>query len=261
MSVLKKIVNFSLLICLLMKKGFFYSTFPIFSCWAKLILFIPGLLPRLPLLVGIRPGSSLLADSPVELTCSSEYSHHIQSIQWLVNNKHLIEDTELITESGQVISNIDFIPHLGHYIIECRVIGDSVTSAARAVFSVRNKPEKVILQKEDVSNRGLWIPFDATSWKSNRLDTIMEEAPAVARKDIYEYMNDEPSNAVESFDIKHTQHHQHASKVKFVEELNPISLPLVSYSSSSSSLMSSCCHNFFAVICLYFLHCIIWSIN
>merc|ERR1712168_708517 len=210
-----------------------------------------GLLPRLPLLVGIRPGSSLLADSPVELTCSSEYSPSIQSIQWVVNNQQLMEDIDLLTESGQVISNIDFIPHLGHYLIECRVIGDKVTSAARAVFSIRSKPEKVILQKEDISNRGLWIPFDATSWKSNRLEPLMEEAPAVARKDIYEYMNDEPSNAVESFDIKHTQHHQHANKVEFVEELNPISLPLVSYSSSSSSLVSSCCQNFIAVICLY----------
>merc|ERR1712168_1187607 len=216
-----------------------------------------GLLPRLPLLVGIRPGSSLLADSPVELTCSSEYSPSIQSIQWVVNNQQLMEDVDLLTESGQVISNIDFIPHLGHYVIECRVIGDTVTSAARAVFSVRNKPEKVILQKEDISNRGLWIPFDATSWKSNRLETLMEEAPTVAKKDIYEYMNDEPSNAVESFDIKHTQHHQHANKVEFVEELNPISLPLVSYSSSSSSLVSSCCQNFIAVICLYILHFIL----
>merc|ERR1711887_14189 len=216
-----------------------------------------GLLPRLPLLVGIRPGSSLLADSPVELTCSSEYSPSIQSIQWVVNNQQLIEDIDLLTESGQVISNIDFIPHLGHYVIECRVIGDSVTSAARAVFSVRNKPEKVILQKEDISNRGLWIPFDATSWKSNRLETLMEEAPAVAKKDIYEYMNDEPSNPLESFDMKHMQHHQHTNKFEFVEELNPISLPLVSYSSVSSSMMSSFWHNFFVAICLYLLYCMV----
>merc|ERR1712168_155289 len=217
-----------------------------------------GLLPRLPLLVGIRPGSSLLADSPVELTCSSEYSPSIQSIQWVVNNQQLMEDIDLLTESGQVISNIDFIPHLGHYLIECRVIGDTVTSAARAVFSVRpNKPEKVILQKEDVSNRELWIPFDATSWKSDRLETVMEEAPAVAKKDIYEYMNDEPSNAVESFNMKHMQHNQHTNKYGFVEELNPISLPLVSYSSISSSVMSSFCHYSFVAICLYILHFIL----
>merc|ERR1711892_1598458 len=200
-----------------------------------------GSLPPLsvPLLVGLRSGSSLPELDPVALTCSTEYSPSTESIEWLVDGEHVWEDTNLITESGQAISNMMFLPQVGQTVIECKVIGQQVRSAF-AFFSVQNKPKKVTLQRANMSRqeKSLWIPFDIRKWEISRLESSAEESAVTYKRDIYEFMSDEPSDAIDSLNIKTLKYNRHKNSYKFVEEMQPISLPLVSYSRAASFCLS-----------------------
>merc|ERR1712106_363503 len=138
-----------------------------------------GSLPPMsvPLLVGLRSGSSLPELDPVALTCSTEYSPSAESIEWLEDGEHVWEDTNLLTESGQDMSNMMFIPQMGQTVIECKVIGRQVRSAF-AFFSVQNTPKKVTLQRANMSKqkKSLWIPFDIRKWELSRLESSAEES-------------------------------------------------------------------------------------
>merc|ERR1711892_1310592 len=210
-----------------------------------------GSLPPLsvPLLVGLRSGSSLLELDLIALTCSTEYSPATESIEWLVDGEHVWEDTNLLSESGQDISNMMFIPHVGQSVIECRVMGRQVRSAF-AFFSVHNTPKKVTLQRANMSKqeKSLWIPFDIRKWEISRLESSAEESAIAYKRDIYEFMSDEPSDAIASLNIKTLKHNRHKNSHKFVEELQPISLPLVSYSSAASVCVPLYCQYHFIIL-------------
>merc|ERR1711892_474644 len=201
-----------------------------------------GSLPPMsvPLLVGLRSGSSLPELDPVALTCSTEYSPSTESIEWLVDGEHVWEDTNLITESGQAISNMMFLPQIGQTVIECKVIGRQVRSAF-AFFSVQNKPKKVTLERAKISKneKSRWIPFDMRKWERSRLEGSAEESAITYKRDIYEFMNDEPDDVGDSFSIRSNAENSQKKTHKFVEEVQPISLHLISYSSSSSFCVSS----------------------
>merc|ERR1712106_914450 len=201
-----------------------------------------GSLPPMsvPLLVGLRSGSSLPELDPVALTCSTEYSPSTESIEWLVDGEHVWEDTNLLTESGQAMSNMMFVPQMGQTVIECKVIGRQVRSTF-VTFSVQNKPKTVTLQSGDATKikESLWVPFDIQNWKTSPLASSAEESDITYSRDIYDFMLSKHSDDGLSFDTTSLQEHHHKKRHKFVEELQPISLPLVSYSSSSSVKISS----------------------
>ena len=191
-------------------------------------------------MVGIRPGSSLLVAKPVALTCSTEYTSSTQSIEWLVNAEHVWEDVNLLTEAGQIISNMMFLPQIGDVVVECKVIKKQVRSTF-VFFTVENETKIVTLQKALVlkTETSPWIPFDIRKWKINRLDSSAEESAITYSKDIYQFMNDEPKHDVDSFNMKKFTEHHHKKNQKFVEQVQPISLPLASYSAVSSARMQT----------------------
>ena len=105
-----------------------------------------------PLLVGIRPGSTLPLKMPVPLTCSTEYTSSVQSIEWLVNGRKTREDFILLTKSGQVISSWLFVPEIGDVVLECKIKGSQERSSF--VFFSVNKDTKTV-NIENSSNRQL----------------------------------------------------------------------------------------------------------
>ena len=128
------------------------------------------------MLVGIRSGSSLLVAKTVALTCSTEYTSSTQSIEWLVNGEHVWEDVNLLTEAGQIISNMILIPQIGDVVAECKVKGKQVRSA-KVFFTVQNEMKIVKLQKSKLSKKKkvLWIPFDMNMLERNRMESSGED--------------------------------------------------------------------------------------
>ena len=180
---------------------------------------------------------------PLALTCSTEYTSSTQSIEWLVNGEHVWEDVNVLTEAGQIISNMMFTPQIGDVVLECKIKGKQVRSA-NVSFTVQKEAKTVTLQKADVSKRekSLWIPFDIINWKENKQDNSAEESAITYSRNIYEFMNDDPSDAEDSFNMKMLTELNHKQSHKFVEQLQPVSLPLVSYSTLSSARMPSAKH-------------------
>ena len=182
---------------------------------------------------------------PVPLTCSTEYSSSVQSIEWIVNGRQIWEDSNLLTESGQIISNLLFVPEIEDVVVQCNVKGIKVKSAF-VFFSVHKEPKTVKLQKAEMSKtkKILWIPFDIKSLEINRLESSGEETAATYSRDIYQFMQDEPADAADSFRGKRNHKHHQKKTDKFVEELHPISLPFVRESAySSASTLSVACFN------------------
>ena len=174
---------------------------------------------------------------PVALTCSTEYTSSVHSIEWIVNGRQIWSDSHLLTESGQIISNLLFVPQIDDSIVECKIKGNKVRSA-NVFFSVINDPQPVKLQKAEKSetNKILWIPFDINKLNINRLDGSGEETAVTYRRDIYQFMQDKPLQTTNN--VKHLRKIQKLHNKKsdsFLEELEPISSPIVSdyYSSSS----------------------------
>merc|ERR1712106_61077 len=126
--------------------------------------------------------------------------------------------------------------------------------SAFAFFSVQNKPKKVTLQRANMSkqDKSLWIPFDIRKWEIGRLESSAEESAVTYKRNIYEFMSDEPSDAIDSLNIKTLKYNRHKNSYKFVEEMQPISLPLVSYSSSSSVCLSLYSVNMFLLFLAIF---------
>ena len=102
---------------------------------------------------------------------------------------------------------------------------------------MQNEQTIAILQKADVSEteKSPWIPFDIRKWKMKNLDSSAEESAITYSKDIYQFMNDEPKHDVDSFNMKKFTEHNHKKNQKFVEQVQPISLHLASYSVFSSA--------------------------
>ena len=75
-----------------------------------------------------------------------------------------------------------------------------------------------------------------------KLNSSAEESAITYSRDIYEFMNDDHSDAEDSFNMKMLTEHNHKESYKFVEQLQPVSLPLVSYSTLSSARMPSAKH-------------------
>ena len=133
------------------------------------------------------------------------------------------------------------IPQIGDVVAECKVKGKQVRSA-KVFFTVQNEMKIVKLQKSKLSKKKkvLWIPFDMDMLERNRLESSGEETGVTYSRDIYKYMEDMPSDASDSYKFKRKPK-LHQKKVnKFVDEVHPISLSLVSGNSlSSASLMSA----------------------
>jgi hypothetical protein len=208
-----------------------------------------------PLLVGIKSGSSLAVKKPVALTCSTEYTSSTQSIEWLVNAEHNWEDVNLLTEAGQIISNMMFVPQIGDVVVECKVKGKQDRSSNVSI-TVQNEVKIFNLQKSKMSKtkRVLWIPFDIDMFEINRLESSGEETGVTYSRDIYKYMEDMPSDAADSYKFKRRPKLEQKKVNKFVDEIHPISLFLLSGSSlSSGSLMSAQ----FLVLLMILLFCIL----
>ena len=192
-----------------------------------------------PLLIGIRPGSTLPAKKPVTLTCSTEFSTSIKSIDWFVNGEAVYEDVKPVVEAGQIISNFLFVPKVSDKEIECKIYGDLEQSAIIS-FKVSTEFKIVQLQRAEESDMEqiLWIPFDINRLEINRLESSGEETEVTFSKDIYKVMEDVPTDASNSYKLKRRSKMHHKKVDKFVTDIHPVSMKYLSSSSSSApSLM------------------------
>ena len=190
----------------------------------------------------------------VALTFSTEYTSSTQSIEWLVNGEHVWEDVNLLTEAGQIISNMILIPQIEDVVAECKVKGKQVRSA-KVFFTVQNEIKIVKLQKSKLSKKKnvLWIPFDIDMLERNRLDSSGEETGVTYSRDIYKYMEDMPSDASDSYMFKRRPELDQKKVNKFVDEVHPISLSRVSGNSLSSASLMSAQFLFLIMILFYFI--------
>ena len=185
------------------------------------------------------------------MTCSTEHSKAIQAIQWLVDEDIVWEDSEPISESGQIISNMLYYPEVGHEQVKCRVIEEvegehKDIRSSYVLFSVLGQLKIVKLQRTSVSQaeKNPWVPFDVENWnKEKDLKESAEENAEAYSRNIYQFMYEKPHDSADHFHTRKDYHQHNRNDQEFVDELPPISLPLksstskVSWSSVTSILL------------------------
>ena len=87
----------------------------------------------------------------------------------------------------------------------------------------------------------------------NRLKSSGEEAGVTYSRDIYKYMEDMPSDASDSNKFKRRPELDQKKVNKFVDEVHPISLSLVSGNSLSSASLMSAQFIFLIMILFYYI--------
>ena len=96
----------------------------------------------LPLLTGIRPGSSLALLLPIPVTCETDNTSSLSYIQWLVNGRQIYEDTKLFSDFDTVTSNWIYVPEINDVVVECKVKGNESRSAF-VFFTVANEKNQI----------------------------------------------------------------------------------------------------------------------
>ena len=203
----------------------------------------------LPVLMGIRPESSLPANTNITLTCSAEVSPTDDTdkmvFSWTINNRPVHEDRSPMLISNRLVSRFIYTPSEADRLLGCEVNEDR----AEIRFLVETDyPKLVRLQKAEAgssetreerrshSHSVVWVPFDATNhnWKSRLMgseEEEEEEEDAVTERSIYEVMR------------RHNYHYEAArltkttSRQEAVAELpSPIMMALTSGSTHVLSI-------------------------
>ena len=155
----------------------------------------------LPVLMGIRPESSLPANTNISLTCSVEVSPTDDTdkmvFSWTINNRPVHEDRSPMLISNRLVSRFIYTPSEADRLLGCEVNEDR----AEIRFLVETDyPKLVRLQKAEAGSSEIreerrrhsvvWVPFDATNqnWKSRLMGSEEEEEDAVTERSIYEVM-------------------------------------------------------------------------
>ena len=155
----------------------------------------------LPILMGIRPESSIPANTNITLTCSVEVSPtddvDKMVFSWTINNRPVHEDRSPMLISNRLVSRFIYTPSEADRLLGCEVNEDR----AEIRFLVETDyPKLVRLQKAEAGSSEIreerrrhsvvWVPFDATNhnWKSRLLGSEEEEDDAVTERSIYEVM-------------------------------------------------------------------------
>ena len=158
----------------------------------------------LPVLMGIRPESSLPANTNISLTCSVEVSPTDDTdkmvFSWTINNRPVHGDRSPMLISSRLVSRFIYTPSEADRLLGCEVNEDR----AEIRFLVETDyPKLVRLQKAEAgsseireerrSHSVVWVPFDATNhnWKSRLMgseEEEEEEEDAVTERSIYEVM-------------------------------------------------------------------------
>lgn len=202
----------------------------------------PGMM--LPVLMGIRPESSIPANTNITLTCSVEVSPtddvDKMVFSWTINNRPVHEDRSPMLISNRLVSRFIYTPSEADRLLGCEVNEDR----AEIRFLVETDyPKLVRLQKAEAGSSEIreerrrhsvvWVPFDATNhnWKSRLLGSEEEEDDAVTERSIYEVMR------------RHNYHYEAArltkttSRQEAVAELpSPIMMALTSGSKQVLSI-------------------------
>ena len=198
----------------------------------------------LPILMGIRPESSIPANTNITLTCSVEVSPtddvDKMVFSWTINNRPVHEDRSPMLISNRLVSRFIYTPSEADRLLGCEVNEDR----AEIRFLVETDyPKLVRLQKAEAGSSEIreerrrhsvvWVPFDATNhnWKSRLLGSEEEEDDAVTERSIYEVMR------------RHNYHYEAArltkttSRQEAVAELpSPIMMALTSGSKQVLSI-------------------------
>merc|ERR1712032_671829 len=173
----------------------------------------------LPVLMGIRPESSLPANTNITLTCSVEVSPTDDTdkvvFSWTINNRPVQEDRSPMLISNRLVSRFLYTPSEADRLLGCEVNEDREESRSH-------------------SHSVVWVPFDATNhnWKSRLMGSEEEEEEdAVTERSIYEVMR------------RHNYHYEAArltkttSRQEAVAELpSPIMMALTSGSTHVLSI-------------------------
>ena len=156
----------------------------------------------LPVLMGIRPESSLPANTNISLTCSVEVSPTDDTdkmvFSWTINNRPVHEDRSPMLISSRLVSRFIYTPSEADRLLGCEVN----ENRAEIRFLVETDyPKLVRLQKAEAGSSEIreerrrhsvvWVPFDATNhnWKSRLMGSEEEEEEdAVTERSIYEVM-------------------------------------------------------------------------
>ena len=155
----------------------------------------------LPVLMGIRPESSIPANTNITLTCSVEVlptdDVNRMVFSWTINNRPVHEDRSPMLISNRLVSRFIYTPSEADRLLGCEVNEDR----AEIRFLVETDyPKLVRLQKAEAGSSEIreerrrhsvvWVPFDATNhnWKSRLLGSEEEEDDAVTERSIYEVM-------------------------------------------------------------------------
>ena len=205
----------------------------------------------LPVLMGIRPESSIAANTNITLTCSLEVrpTNDVDKMvfSWTINDRPVHEDRSPMLISNRAVSRFIYTAAEDDQSLGCEAGEDSEdTERAEIRFLVETDyPVLVRLQKAEAgspvepgaerrqSHSVVWVPFDATNhnWKSRLLGSEEEEDATVTERSIYEVMR------------RHNYHYEAArltkttSRQEAVAELpSPIMMALTSGSKQVLSI-------------------------
>ena len=202
-----------------------------------LILMIRPALPTPgPLLVGIRPGSTLPPRAPASLTCSAPRPRPAAdpALTWRVNGQPVQEGVTLLEQADRIVSNFVYKPKYGDNTVQCTLKDvSSYDKSAFVFFSVQNSFKLVKLQENEKSASKLWIPFDISNLNAAGAGTGSgEEQQQGGPRDIYQVLRDTAPGAGPVWGVgqqRQSYHHRHRRVGgRGVELLQPIARPLLS---------------------------------